>query len=298
MSERKQTLGLFFQNQEVTPTTVGKLNLAPLITELVSIHARSFGIVIPSNTLTDISTRGIFVKFFEKGRITEVIDIVNKEQVFRGISQNTRFMLLSAGDSSENKSFNCLGSCISVPLDDSEMYIVSPSSLKLLFGDEVFSCPLFKSKNAYDFMIEIAKNNALLNDRNGWNVSYGQMINMSTDNHMFQKIEDFVMSDKFETHDNFIWDAIESNERYFPLYEAKLFDAFSPRFGDFSNVDRDRKYGTKAQPIRTTPLELSNPNYSPAPRYWIPAEESRNGLHREDFPIANIKLRPEGYAED
>ena len=110
-------------------SAVGKLNLAPLITELVSIHARSFGIVIPSNTLTDISTRGIFVKFFEKGRITEVIDIVNKEQVF-GISQNTRFMLLSAGDSSENKSFNCLGSCISVPLDDSEMYIVSPSSLK------------------------------------------------------------------------------------------------------------------------------------------------------------------------
>ena len=165
---------------------------------------------------------------------------------------------------------------------------------KLLFGDEVFSCPLFKSKNAYDFMIEIAKNNALLNDRNGWNVSYGQMINMSTDNHMFQKIEDFVMSDKFETHDNFIWDAIESNERYFPLYEAKLFDAFSPRFGDFSNVDRDRKYGTKAQPIRTTPLELSNPNYSPAPRYWIPAEESRKWFASRGFPDSKYQIATRG----
>ena len=54
-------------------------------------------------------------------------------------------------------------------------------------------------------------------------------------------------------------------ERYVPLYEAKMFNAFDHRFGDYSSRGDDRGYRV----MPTTPLsDYQSPGFEPSPFYW------------------------------
>ena len=68
---------------------------------------------------------------------------------------------------------------------------------------------------------------------------------------------------------------LQSEERFWPLYEAKMVHHFTHRFGDYALKRPD--YGKNDLP---TPDDatLANPAYAPLPRYWVAEAEVERQL--------------------
>lgn len=63
----------------------------------------------------------------------------------------------------------------------------------------------------------------------------------------------------------------KNEERYLPLYEAKMFHQYDHRFATFEDASAgDLKKGN-ARPV--TPEEKTDPESVVLPRYWVPANE-------------------------
>lgn len=64
-------------------------------------------------------------------------------------------------------------------------------------------------------------------------------------------------------------------ERYVPLYEAKMFNFYDHRFGDYGSRGDDRGYRV----MPDTPLAAyQDPCFEPAPYYWVPEHELKQRL--------------------
>jgi hypothetical protein len=63
---------------------------------------------------------------------------------------------------------------------------------------------------------------------------------------------------------------VRGEERYLPLYEAKMIHQFNHRFGDYADQPPDSK-DTQLPDIPAH--RLADPDYAVLPRYWVPEEE-------------------------
>lgn len=251
-------------------TAKGTLNLAPMFAEAVVNFSRNSGIIVPSTVLTDISTRAHFVDLVSKRRLHEVLDLVNQKPFFTQAGQNLRFVLLSVRQESKTKSFQCLGNQLRLPSTTNIYpYTVSMEDLRILYGDDL-SCPMFPSMQAFQLAKQLAVAWTRYNGQGGWDAQYGRMVDMAVDSHHFVTYEDLNENANLTTEDGFLWKTTSGEIAYVPLYEAKLFDAHQPRFGDFSGVAADDRFGRAARSKRPSDEDFSDPDYAPLPRYWVP----------------------------
>ena len=72
----------------------------------------------------------------------------------------------------------------------------------------------------------------------------------------------------------------KDEERYLPLYEAKLFHQYDHRFATFEGVDEKARRGGNAREM--TPVEKGDPETVVVPRYWVPEEEVAKRLARRE----------------
>lgn len=253
-------------------TAKGTLNLAPMFAEVVVNFSRYSGVIIPSTVLTDISTRAHFVDLVSKGRLHDVLDLANQKPFFTQAGQNLRFVLLSVRQESKSKSFQCLGNQLRLPSTSNiNPYTVTEQDLRVLYGDDP-SCPMFPSMQAFHLAKQLALAWTRYNDEGGWEAQYGRMVDMAVDSHHFVTYEELNENANLTTDNGFLWRTTAGEVAYVPLYEAKLFDAHQPRFGDFSGVTQKDRFGRAARSKRPSDEDLSDPNYAPLPRYWVPVE--------------------------
>jgi hypothetical protein len=110
----------------------------------------------------------------------------------------------------------------------------------------------------------------MLGGNSSWNPEFGRMVHMSDNSDLFRTKEQLEKLGLICKNDDFFWYSESGRLEYVPLYEAKLFDAFNPRHGDFRLVPEESKYGVKAQPMKPDQPQLASKEWSPHPRYWIP----------------------------
>ena len=72
----------------------------------------------------------------------------------------------------------------------------------------------------------------------------------------------------------------KNEERYLPLYEAKLFHQYDHRFATFEGVDERALRGGNAREM--TPVEKADPEAVVIPRYWVPEEEVAKRLDKRE----------------
>ena len=102
---------------------------------------------------------------------------------------------------------------------------------------------------------------------NPWGVSFSQMFNMTSASHLFRTREQLEEAGWRLEGNTFI----RRDERYLPLYEAKLFHQYDHRFATFDDVDEQALAGGNARNI--TESEKADPTNVVLPRYWVPEEE-------------------------
>lgn len=101
---------------------------------------------------------------------------------------------------------------------------------------------------------------------NPWGVSFMRMLDMSNDSQLFRTKEQLV-SEGWALSGNIF---SREDDRYLPLYEAKMMHQFTHRYGDYSM----RPEGSLDTELPRIPsARLADPDYVIQPRYWVPEWE-------------------------
>ena len=104
-------------------------------------------------------------------------------------------------------------------------------------------------------------------DTNPWSVKLSTMFHMSNDSGLFRTLRQ-LEEQNWRLNGNIFE---RGEERYLPLYEAKLFHQYDHRFATFTDVSEQdsRKGNTRAMTSR----EKQDPDTVIVPRYWVPESE-------------------------
>ena len=261
-------------------STYGKLNSYALFSEafmqLVNTKGRA-GLIVPTGIATDHSTRAFFEHTVTQSRLASLYDFENREKVFPGIDSRIKFCLLTLS-----------GKGNPVPEAEFAFFLHQAEQLKeperrftlsvddfSLFNPNTRTCPIFRTRRDMEVARKMYSRAGVLwneqrtgeGEANPWGISFMQMFNMTSDSGLFRTRDDLT-DDGWELEGNVF---VRGDERYLPLYEAKLFHQYDHRFATFDGVsDRDIRNGN-ARPM--TVDEKSDPSAVAVPRYWVSEQE-------------------------
>lgn len=248
----------------------GKVNTYSVFAELMrtSVSATGrVGVIVPTGIATDDTTKYFFADLVERGSLVSLFDFENRLKVFPGIDSRIKFALLTLSglDRPIDEAEFVFFALETADLDDVEKrFTLSPDDFALL-NPNTRTCPVFRTRRDAEITKGIYRRVPVLvkegdPDGNPWGVSFKQgLFNMTSDSHLF-RTRDELEGEGFELHGNHF---VRDDERYLPLYEAKMLHHFDHRWATY---DGDQ--------IRDVTLaEKQDPHFVVMPRYWVPSGE-------------------------
>jgi hypothetical protein len=244
---------------------------AELNRSLIGPHGR-VGCIVPSGIATDDTTRFFFQDIVEKQCLVSLFDFENRQGLFPAVDSRMKFCLVTlSGPAATTKASEFLFFVHTVAdLADSERRFTLASEDFALLNPNTRTCPIFRTRRDADLTKTIYRRVPVLvgeskgDAGNPWAVSFLAMLHMANDSGVFRTAEQ-LKADGWTIHGNIFQ---RDEDRYLPLYEAKMVHHFNHRFGD---------YGAKPEDSESTALPdvpdtlLADPSYVPLPRYWVPA---------------------------
>jgi len=110
-----------------------------------------------------------------------------------------------------------------------------PKDLKLI-NPNTGNCPIFRSKRDAEITKKIySRAPVLLNEKTGenpWGISFMRMFDMSNDSNLFETYSNLIEKDYTLAGNVFV----KGEEKWLPLYEAKMFWQYDHRFGTYGNM--------------------------------------------------------------
>lgn len=268
-------------------TARGKANTYALFAEhfarLTGPKGRS-GVIVPTGIATDATTAPFFSSLVDRQRLASLFDFENRQKLFEAVDSRMKFCLLTLGYDIALAQF-AFFLTDTVHLQEPERrFTLSPQQIASI-NPNTKTAPVFRSRHDADLTAKIYDRvPVLINEAQGaagnpWGIEFRQgLFNMTSDSEMFRTANQL-------TEAGFVrygTDWMRGQERYVPLYEAKMFNFFDHRFGDYGSRGDDRGYRV----MPDTPLNnYQDSDFEPAPYYWVPENELRNRLD----PITNRK---------
>ncbi len=267
-------------------STFGKLNSYALFAEtflqLLNPRGRA-GLIVPTGIATDDSTKVFFDHIVSRQRLVSLYDFENREAIFPEVHRQFKFCLLTLS-----------GQANPVATAEFAFFLHQTDQLKdytrrltlgmediALFNPNTRTCPIFRTQRDMDIARKLYKRAGVFwkeaksgeTDDNPWGVSFMQMFNMTSDSNLFwtrQQLED----SGWMLHGNIF---VKENERYLPLYEAKLFYQYDHRFATFDGVSEQQIRNGNARPM--TIDEKSDTSSLITPRYWVSEKDLADRLN-------------------
>ncbi len=261
---------------------------AELARQLIGFKGRA-GIIVPSGIATDDTTKFYFQDVVGNRILSSLYDFQASPGLFGEIGHaRFKFCLLTlagpAAAQSEDADFSFFLRSTDEMKDPERHFRLSPQEVKLL-NPNTGTCPVFRSRRDAEITKRIYHLVPVLIDEsrageagNPWGVSFMSMFHMSNDSGHFRSAKK-LESEGWRLRGNVF---LRGQERFLPLYEAKMVHHYDHRFGD---------YGMKAASSESTALpevpidRLQDPTYTLLPRYWVPESEVESRLRgRWDHP--------------
>ncbi|MDE2957372.1 MAG: N-6 DNA methylase [Bacteroidota bacterium] len=287
----------FARNSGRFPLTAkGDLNNYPLFAELclnILKPTGRAGLVVPTGIATDKSTANFFASIVDDGRVASLFDFENREKVFQGIDSRLKFCLLTLrGKGMANRAGEYVF-YLRQPhqLKETERRVTMTREDFALFNPNTRTCPTFRTGRDVEVARKIYQRAGVLwrdkrgfmPEENPWGIKFSRMFDMSNDSGLFRTREE-LEDDGWVLEGNIF---TRADEKYLPLYEAKLFHQYDHRFATFGT-------DTPPKTREVTSEEKSVPSYVILPRYWVSEGEV---LHKMPPPRKNhAKRRPVGGA--
>ena len=270
-------------------TAVGKINKYSIFAETVrSICGPTgrVGMIVPSGIATDDTTKVFFADLVDSLSLVSLYDFENREKVFPGIDSRIKFCLLTLTGTdrpSLQAEFAFFLYRAEQLQDAARRFVLAPEDFTL-FNPNTRTCPIFRTRRDADIAGKMYLRAGVFwkeargshPEVNSWGVKFSQMLNMTSDSHLFRSKEQLIGEDWELEGTTFV----KGDRRYLPLYEAKLFHQYDHRFATFHGVDEKALKGGNARNM--TVEEKTDPETAVLPRYWVPEEEVEMRLTNED----------------
>lgn len=262
---------------------VGKLNLFKLFVERAFQLVKPSGMVgmlMPSGIAGDQSSSGFFSSVSTNGHLKAFYDFENRRSryglgpFFPDVDTRFKFAALIASPDRTFTAASCaffLQSTTEIADPDRAFPITAAQFAKV--NPNTGTAPIFRSRREMALTSAIyGRHPVLANHSAGapaapWAVRYWQMINMTSDSHLFRtrvELEEregawSIGGNKFQSPAG----------EWVPLYEGKMIQAFDHRAA--SVVVNAANANRPAQPLPATLAQHSDPAWVADPQYWVQA---------------------------
>ena len=274
--------------------SVGKLNLYKLFVERAHRLVKPDGMVgllTPSGIASDLSASAFFRKVATGGHLKAFYDFENRrtrhglDPFFPDVDSRFKFAAMIASPSRTFDTAHCGFFLQSVDerMNPEQGFPIAASDFARV-NPNTGTAPIFRTRRDMALTTAIYASAPVLVDRSGgepitaWPVKYWQIINMTSDSHLFRtRTELEAHEGAWEIGGN-RWQSAQGE--WVPLYEGKMVQAFDHRAASVivnpSNLNRP------AQPLWATLEQSADPNWLADPQYWIRPPE---GLARASYTL-------------
>lgn len=260
----------------------GKVNTYAVFSEVmrdaVSPGGR-LGVIVPTGIATDDTTKHFFVDIVTKHQLASLFDFENAAPVFVGVHRSFKFSLLTLAGVDrpvDEAEFAFFAHQPDELLDPERRFNLTPDDLALI-NPNTKTAPVFRSRRDAEITKAIYRRVPVLvrdddPDGNPWGVEFQQgLFNMTSDSHLFRSVDELVAEGATLTGSTWV----KGEQRWLPLYEAKMAHHYNHRFGDYAMKAADNE----GNQLPDVPLaQLQDPAYVVQPRYWVAESDVRNAL--------------------
>jgi hypothetical protein len=233
------------------------------------------GCIVPSGIATDNTTKEYFAAVNSSNALISLYDFENAVGLFEGVGHGRfKFCLLTIAGSSQPATSApdfFFYAHHATDLEDQDRHFTLTAEDIALINPNTLTCPIFRSKRDAEITKAIYRRVPVLiregpPEENPWGIKFSTMFHMSNDSHLFRTREQLEELG-FELHANVFE---RDDEKYLPLYEAKMMYHFTHRYGDYAM----RAEGSLDTELPRIPAsKLQDPNYAVMSRYWVPEWE-------------------------
>lgn len=240
------------------------------------------GFLTPSGIATDNTTRHFFKELVDNRRLAKLFDFENKKKFFKDLHSSFKFTIILFGGSKaateqiraafflHKKEFE------DIVEGDAERVIELKPADFAMFNPNTRTCPIFRRRRDYELTKKIYEHAPILinksgkKEKNPWGISFKQgLFNMTSDSHLFRTAAELEKDGFYLVEGNVYKKG--KDVLYLPLYEGKMIWHFDHRFASLEQEDT-RLIGRQVSNLVKGGTK-EDPNYSPVPRYWVPAVE-------------------------
>ena len=236
------------------------------------------GFIAPTGLVTDDTTKLFFQAIITTKALVSVLDFENKQKIFPTVAPVMKFCLVTMGSGAipmrERVDFVFFAHTLADLGDSARRFTLTADDLALL-NPNTRTCPIFRSRSDAELTKAIHRRLPVLINESGdapvnpWKVSFTTMFHMANDSHLFRTREQLESSGSLLDGNVFR----RGQDAHLPLYEAKLFNQFNHRAGDFDGVPASVRFKVKAATNSLSLAELRNPSRLTIPRYWVAADQ-------------------------
>ncbi|ABL79356.1 MULTISPECIES: N-6 DNA methylase [unclassified Nocardioides] len=226
------------------------------------------GIITPTGLATDATTAAFFADTITSGRLAAFFDFVTGPEIWSGIGHNRFRFAVSSTTGGERIPEAQLSFDNRHPRDlqIADRKYSLPSDDLVLLNPNTGTLPIFADTRDAEVTLACYRRHPILirdGGRNPWGLRFSRLFDMANDSALFHTVED--LEDLEATFDGWAW--THADQRWLPLYEAKMLSHWNSRFSGYADVPEG--YQGTALP-RLTDERLDDPASEPMARYWVP----------------------------
>ena len=259
----------------------GRINTYAVFTELMAngiSPVGRVGAIVPTGIATDDTTKYFFAHLVDHDQIVSLHDFENSSPIFPAVHRSFKFCLLTLTGTlrTASQAFFTFFACDVSDLDDSDRCFTLNSQDFDLLNPNTRTCPIFRSSRDAAMAKSIYQRLPVMmvedqDDGNPWNIRFQQgLFNMATDSHLFHTRDDLENKGYRLQGNHFVRttrDGTDAEERYLPLYEAKMATFYDHRAAD---VLKSTTATTRQnQPRYLTVQQKQDPSRHALPLYWV-----------------------------
>lgn len=245
------------------------------------------GIIVPTGIATDATTAPFFGHLVSEKRLARLFDFENSAPIFPGVHRSFKFCLLTLGSDVEEAEFSFFLTAPAQLEDSRRRFTLSTAEIARI-NPNTKTAPVFRARkdaeltatiyNRVPVLIDEAKGGKPGEPGNPWGVSFMAMFHMSNDSHLFRTAEQLADEGYERQGTDLVRPSAtpESEDRYVPLYEAKMIHQFDHRWATYED-GASRDMGSE---------EKRSPTIEPQPRYWLAKLE------------VEARLKAKGWSKD
>ena len=250
------------------------------------------GLIVPSGIATDDTTKVFFADAVNSNALVSLYDFENRQGIFPGVHRSYKFCLLTLSGERQRApqaEFAFFLHDTAQLAEPARRFTLTAADFAL-FNPNTRTCPVFRT----DRDMEIARKmyhragvfwreaKGGVEESNPWGVAFSRMFDVSNDSGLFRQREELTASGWLLDGNVFT----RGDERYIPLYEAKMFQQYDHRYATFEGVSPPDIRKGNARSL--TSEDKADVDALVLPRYWVHEKEVANRLDNVSQLADNI----------